>query len=550
MKKAVSFFIFVSLMLVVPGIAMSVTQVVDFESRTTCSSVEGPVTVNPDLEITTNTGSALVIEEGESTCFSYGAPNSSTVANGCLGNPGGVTPVTGGGKGFAETGDPTHAYTFTFGGKKVTSFSIMMLDFGDFNPDLVAYHEIDLIGYDSANNPVSGAIDILSYNSATTVNPRSSDYGDLYITGDACTATPNAGPGVWTLSISGSGISKVVLNIASGRDPKIGFDNIMFNLEPEGTVCGDGTTQSGEQCDDGNLIDGDGCNANCRIEVCGDGTMQAVEECDDGNLIDGDGCDSSCRIEQCSGCPVCGDGEVQCIEQCDDGNLINGDGCDTNCRIEVCGNGILQAGEQCDDGNGTNGDFCDSNCKYEVCGNGIAQSGEQCDDGNRVNGDGCDSNCRDENRNQPPVCSQAYASPNCLWQPNHQMVSVGILGVTDPDGDPVTITVSSVTSDEPTASDNGSGGPNYAPDASGVGTNAAMIRSERSGQGDGRVYVINFTANDGNGGQCTGSVMVNVPHDQSSNNGGHGSKCSGHDQSPKTCTAINSGQKYDATKIN
>lgn len=40
MKKVVSFFIFVSLIVVVPGIAMSVTQVVDFESRTTCLTVE------------------------------------------------------------------------------------------------------------------------------------------------------------------------------------------------------------------------------------------------------------------------------------------------------------------------------------------------------------------------------------------------------------------------------------------------------------------------------------------------------------------------------
>jgi cysteine-rich repeat protein len=428
MKNVLSIFIFVSLMFVVPNIAMSVTQVVDFESRTTCSSVEGTGTVNPDLEITTNTGSALVIEEGESACFTYGAPNSTGVENGCLGNPGGVTPVTGGGKGFAETtANAAHTYTFTFGGKKVTSFSIMMLDFGDYNPSLAAYHEVDLTGYDSGNNPVSGAMDILSYNSATTVNPRSSDYGDLYITGDACTATPNAGPGVWTLSISGSGISKVVLNIASGADPKIGFDNIMFNLEPEGSVCGDGTTQSGEQCDDGNLTNGDGCDAgcrievcgngilqaaeqcddgnltngdgcdaDCRIEVCGNGILQAVEQCDDGNLIDGDGCDRNCRIEQSCSCPVCGDGEKQCNEQCDDGNLTNGDGCDADCRIEVCGNGILQAGEQCDDRNGTNGDFCDSNCKYEVCGNGIVQGGEQCDDGNRVNGDGCDANCRIE----------------------------------------------------------------------------------------------------------------------------------------------------------
>lgn len=137
--------------------------------------------------------------------------------------------------------------------------------------------------------------------------------------------------------------------------------------------------------------------------------------------------------------------------------------------------------------------------------------------------------------NRPPDCTKAIADPGCLWPPNHQWVPVSILGVTDPDGDPVTITITKITSDEPTASDKGSGGATHAPDASGVGTSStAMIRSERSGNGDGRVYVITFTANDGKGGTCEGSVMVNVPHDQSS----------------KVCPAIDSGQKYDATKIN
>ena len=30
--------------------------------------------------------------------------------------------------------------------------------------------------------------------------------------------------------------------------------------------CGDGIIQQGEQCDDGNNADGDGCSANCQIE--------------------------------------------------------------------------------------------------------------------------------------------------------------------------------------------------------------------------------------------------------------------------------------------
>jgi hypothetical protein len=44
------------------------------------------------------------------------------------------------------------------------------------------------------------------------------------------------------------------------------------------------------------------------------------------------------------------------------------------------------------------------------------------------------------------------------------------------------------------------------------------VRAERVGSpevpGNGRVYHIGFTANDGMGGTCSGEVMVGVPHDQ------------------------------------
>ena len=136
--------------------------------------------------------------------------------------------------------------------------------------------------------------------------------------------------------------------------------------------------------------------------------------------------------------------------------------------------------------------------------------------------------------NLPPDCSEAYADPGCLWPANHKFVDIVIMGVTDPDGDPITINIDAITSDEPTASDLGSGGEKHAPDASGIGTDTASVRAERSGTSDGRVYMIRFTASDGRGGECEGSVMVKVPHDQLS----------------EDCTAIDSGQDYDATQIN
>jgi len=137
--------------------------------------------------------------------------------------------------------------------------------------------------------------------------------------------------------------------------------------------------------------------------------------------------------------------------------------------------------------------------------------------------------------NRPPDTSKAYASPGCLWPPDQRMVPVSILGVTDPDGDTVTITITGISSDEATATELGAGGALHAPDASGIGKSACLLRAERSGTRDGRVYVVNFTASDGRGGVTPGSVKVKVPHDQ---------------QAPGACVAIDSGQKYDATKVN
>src|SRR5262245_9258445 len=64
--------------------------------------------------------------------------------------------------------------------------------------------------------------------------------------------------------------------------------------------CGDGVVQEAvrEKCDDGNIVDGDGCAANCLSrEACGDGTINSAagELCDDGNTRGGDGCAADCK---------------------------------------------------------------------------------------------------------------------------------------------------------------------------------------------------------------------------------------------------------------
>ncbi len=135
-----------------------------------------------------------------------------------------------------------------------------------------------------------------------------------------------------------------------------------------------------EQCDDGNAVSGDGCDANCTPSGCGNGITTAPEQCDDGNAVNGDGCDTNCTT---SGCP---NGIITPPEQCDDANLIDGDSCEADCSLPVCGNGIIDVllGEFCDDGNLVNGDGCSSTCQQqEICTNLSDDDGDgliDCDD--------------------------------------------------------------------------------------------------------------------------------------------------------------------------
>jgi murein DD-endopeptidase MepM/ murein hydrolase activator NlpD len=130
--------------------------------------------------------------------------------------------------------------------------------------------------------------------------------------------------------------------------------------------------------------------------------------------------------------------------------------------------------------------------------------------------------------NQAPEVAFAYASREQLWPPNHQMQRVTIEGVVDLEGDPVTVTITGITQDEP-VTDKGS---QRSPDGEGVGTSEARLRAERSpGSHDGRVYQITFTATDDRGNSSTGRLRVCVPHDPSPNT-----------------VCIDDGQAYNSTQ--
>ena len=101
--------------------------------------------------------------------------------------------------------------------------------------------------------------------------------------------TPNLGSGTGPDTTSGS-------EDGSGGTASSGGDSGSGSTGDATTPsCGNGVTEAGEECDDGNAVESDACLNNCKAAQCGDGIVQVgVEACDDGNKIESDACLSNC----------------------------------------------------------------------------------------------------------------------------------------------------------------------------------------------------------------------------------------------------------------
>jgi len=247
--------------------------------------------------------------------------------------------------------------------------------------------------------------------------------------------------------------------------------------------CGDGVVDSTEECDvptceTGELCKtnadcakgicaargGFGCSLTCRNEGCGDGTVQDQygEECDDGNVLAGDGCTGACRREttlcgnevvdpegtdsrpgtaddeECdysaSTAGVCpddagGNGLMECDAYGDDNKLGTSD--DAVCNLGTC-NRMTQ---RCSKGNSficLSDEDCTAKCvpsctpyckvRAMPCGDGYRDPGEQCDDGNEVNGDGCSApSCHLE---RPDFCGNGRIDPGEQCDQMHPYLTI------------------------------------------------------------------------------------------------------------------------------
>ncbi|MBN1772307.1 MAG: DUF4215 domain-containing protein [Deltaproteobacteria bacterium] len=195
-----------------------------------------------------------------------------------------------------------------------------------------------------------------------------------------------------------------------------------------GADCGNGTVDTGEECDDGNTDDTDACLSTCQSASCGDGHVwEGTEACDDGNDLPDDGCESDCTFS-CTTDAECSDGEACNGEEtcgashaCVDGTPpAEGTACTLPdgragvcrggvCAAPECGNGTVDAGEECDDGNTDNTDACLSTCRNASCGDGFVWAGHETCDGDSARA--CTSSCDTTGTETCDACNWSACVP-------------------------------------------------------------------------------------------------------------------------------------------
>lgn len=157
--------------------------------------------------------------------------------------------------------------------------------------------------------------------------------------------------------------------------------------------CGDSFVSPGEDCDDGNEVDGDTCPGDCRY------ACRVDADCDDANICSTDTCDPTTHV--CAPKTAANAGKP-CTRTVGGPGVCKG----TNCSSASCGNKAVEPPEQCDDGNLVDSDGCRSDCLF-TC-NGPAD----CDDKNACNGVEICTSAHQCVAGTPKVCNDGSACTN------------------------------------------------------------------------------------------------------------------------------------------
>lgn len=105
----------------------------------------------------------------------------------------------------------------------------------------------------------------------------------------------------------------------------------------------DATTTGGDETTGPETSSGPTTDPTGPDPICGDSNLDAGEDCDDGNQSNADGCLNDCTVASC------GDGVIWLgLEECDNGpdnDAKSLDGCRPDCQAATCGDGAIYPGE-------------------------------------------------------------------------------------------------------------------------------------------------------------------------------------------------------------
>ena len=199
----------------------------------------------------------------------------------------------------------------------LTSFDVGMNQIsGTLPPELVSLHSATSLGFES--NRFSGTL------------PSSWGEHDAFSALERISLSDNFLTGVVPNMLSGNN-SRAISSFELYLDHNMFVGSIPFTVPQLWQV----------ECHENYLFYEN--NVNClphsSYVACGDGILAALETCDDGNNIDGDGCDSDCSVSQGYACSIDADTyHSVCVEVCGDGIRTGIEECDNGV------NGVLQLG--------------------------------------------------------------------------------------------------------------------------------------------------------------------------------------------------------------
>jgi probable HAF family extracellular repeat protein len=108
----------------------------------------------------------------------------------------------------------------------------------------------------------------------------------------------------------------------------------------------------------------------------------------------------------------------------------------------------------------------------------------------------------------PPIISGVTTTPDSIWPPRHQMVSVSVgVSASDDSGETPECQVTGVTSSDP---DNAGGDGDTSNDTEVTGPLSVSVRAERTGPVGARLYTVHVECRDGSGNAATSAGTVRV----------------------------------------